>query len=90
MTLQPEQLHEIVRRAVVAERERCAKCECGQPDKQDVHQTIWLQPWCDDCARNCNPENGGRQWCQDEVWGACEECGLKPVKYVLADDEAGK
>jgi hypothetical protein len=48
----------------------------------DPHQTIWLQPWCKGCQKNCYSD--GRQWCEDEVWGECEECGRKPVKYVLA------
>jgi hypothetical protein len=48
----------------------------------EPHQTIWLQPWCKGCQKNCYSD--GRQWCEDEVWGECEECGRKPVKYVLA------
>jgi hypothetical protein len=43
---------------------------------------IWLQPWCDDCEKNCGVE--GRNWCQDDVWGECDECGRKSVKFVRA------
>ena len=46
------------------------------------HKEIWLQPWCDACATM----GVDRQWCQDDVWTACEECGAKPVRYVLAPD----
>jgi hypothetical protein len=45
-------------------------------------KTIWLQPWCEGCAKSCASD--GRQWCEDEVWGQCEDCDEKPVKYVLA------
>jgi hypothetical protein len=43
------------------------------------HREIWLECKC--------AENGyeGRQWCQDNVFENCEECGLKPVKYIRAD-----
>lgn len=47
------------------------------------HKTIWLQPWCRDCERNDFSDHG-RLWCQDEVWGECDDCGAKPIKYVLA------
>jgi hypothetical protein len=50
------------------------------------HTEIWLQPWCDGCAKHCS--NGeGRLWCQDDVWEKCEECGQKSVRYVLAPPE---
>lgn len=42
----------------------------------DSHDVIYLQPWCKDCK-----QHEDRTWCQDDVWGACEECGLPPVKY---------
>lgn len=42
------------------------------------YETIWLEPECEAC--DCN-----RQWCQDNVWDPCPECGLEPVKYVRAD-----
>jgi hypothetical protein len=44
------------------------------------HQTIWLQPWCDNCDRNVVNGGEGRMWCQDKVWDDCE-CGAKPVRY---------
>lgn len=47
------------------------------------HKIIWLQPWCDSCAAQ-HTNSYGRQWCQDDVWGKCEECGQKSEKYVLA------
>lgn len=48
----------------------------------DPIETIWLQPWCKGCDKNSYGSDG-RQWCEDEVWGECEECGRKPVKYTL-------
>lgn len=48
------------------------------------HEIIWLQPWCDGCQAHSN-SGEGRLWCQDDVWGPCEECGNKPVKFVRAD-----
>jgi hypothetical protein len=49
------------------------------------HQTIWLQPWCENCAMYED-----RTWCQDNVWeDGCEECGAKPVRYLI-DREAAK
>jgi hypothetical protein len=41
---------------------------------------IWLEPGCVDEAGE------DRHWCQDDAWGACEECGRKPVKYVIASE----
>jgi hypothetical protein len=52
-------------------------------DTEQRHETIWLQPWCDHCDRILDGGDG-RQWCKYEVWGPCEECGRKPVKYVIA------
>lgn len=49
--------------------------------EEQKHATIWLQPWCDQCESMAGE---GRMWCQDEVWGDCEECGRHPVKYDLA------
>ncbi len=43
------------------------------------HERIWLAPKCHDADRE------GRQWCQDNQWETCEECGLPPVEYVRAD-----
>jgi len=47
----------------------------------DDSKEIWLQPWCEKCASD--PYGAGRQWCQDNVWRECEECGARAVKYVL-------
>lgn len=44
------------------------------------YETIYLQPWCD----GCNRSGEDRTWCRDNVWEDCEECGKKPVRYVLA------
>lgn len=49
-------------------------------DEYKNPDAIWLQPWCADCDHHSFRE--GRQWCQDEVWEKCEECGRKPIKYV--------
>lgn len=46
------------------------------------HEAIWLQPWCAWCEKHRNPETG-RLWCQDNAWGECDECGNKPVRYVI-------
>jgi hypothetical protein len=46
------------------------------------HETIWLQPWCDNCDRNVCNGGDGRMWCQDNVWDPCE-CGAKPVRYII-------
>jgi len=46
------------------------------------HPTIYLQPWCIGCERADG--YSGRLWCQDDVWGACDECDQKSVKYVIA------
>lgn len=50
---------------------------------EQTHQTIWLQPWCEGCEKHCN-SGEGRLWCQDDVWGQCEECDRKSVKYIIA------
>lgn len=45
----------------------------------EPHRVIWLQPWCQACARTED-----RMWCHDNVWSeGCEECGAMPVKYAL-------
>ena len=46
------------------------------------HVIIWLEPWCDDCARRDRSDTG-RTWCCDPVYEPCE-CGAQPVKYILA------
>lgn len=50
----------------------------------EEHKIIWLQPSCEKCAL-FDDSPGGRQWCQDDVWERCEDCGKPSVKYVLAD-----
>lgn len=49
------------------------------------HPVIWLQPWCIDCEHNQASE--GRQWCEDDVWFEGCDCGVLPVKYVIAKDQ---
>lgn len=44
---------------------------------------IWLEPFCDSCARN----GGERTWCEDCVYDDCDVCGAKPVLYVLGPGE---
>lgn len=42
-------------------------------------KVIWLAPACED----------ERTWCEDNMWpNGCEECGMMPVKYVLAEDQS--
>lgn len=43
---------------------------------------IYLSP---DCT-NCHKWNEV-QWCEDNVFEPCEECGRQPRKFVLADGE---
>jgi hypothetical protein len=50
------------------------------------HAAIWLQPWCNDCELN-DASDTGRQWCQDDAWGKCDECDRRSVKYVLAPEQ---
>ena len=38
--------------------------------------SVWLGPRCGDEAPD------GREWCQDEVWERCSECGAEPVPYA--------
>lgn len=54
------------------------------------HETIWLQPWCDGCQFHCRGGDDGRQWCQDDVWGKCDECDRPSVRYVLAPPAPAK
>jgi formate dehydrogenase maturation protein FdhE len=51
------------------------------------HQTIWLQPWCEDCDNNSYDD---RQWSENDNWGQCPDCGAMPVKYVIAPDQPQK
>jgi len=50
---------------------------------EQIHEVIWLQPWCDGCEKNAYGSDG-RQWCEDDVWSKCDECEQASVKYVLA------
>ena len=43
-------------------------------DYNNQHDTIFLQPWCEGCENNIFE---GREWCQDDAWGECDECGRK-------------
>lgn len=47
-------------------------------------ETIYLQP---DCP-NCGPPDAQRQWCEDNIWDWCRNCGeeLEEIKYVLSSD----
>jgi hypothetical protein len=45
--------------------------------------TIWLQPWCADCAR-FDGSDTGRTWCDDKQ-EPCTECGRDWVAYALSD-----
>jgi len=47
-------------------------------DTRDEPDVIYLPPRCHDTGE-------GREWCVDDVWGPCEDCGAEPVKYVRAD-----
>lgn len=50
---------------------------------------IWLSPWCDGCDRDRGRlSDEGRLWCEDKsMFDACDECGRKPVRYVLAPEK---
>lgn|GEM_PF-6654806 len=43
-------------------------------------KVIYLGPACQEQG-----QLRGREWCQDDVWDACE-CGHESVRYVLASD----
>lgn len=51
---------------------------------EQQHVEIWLQPWCDGCERYSYECGESREWCQDNVFDPCSECGRKPVRYVIA------
>jgi hypothetical protein len=57
---------------------------------------IYLQPWCGRCEGSVFLGDG-RQWCVDDTWGPCGDCGQQAVAYDIApvqllsvarDDEA--
>lgn len=39
-------------------------------------KVIYLSPGC----------NYDREWCENDVWSECNECGVKSVEYILASD----
>ena len=43
-------------------------------------KVIYLGPACQEQG-----QSSGREWCQDDVWDACE-CGHESVRYVLASE----
>lgn len=47
-------------------------------------RVIWLQPWCEECDRN---PGDGRMWCHDDVWGTCDDCGKKAIRYVMSQQK---
>jgi len=49
-------------------------------------RVIWLQPWCSGCDHYARTD--GRMWCQDDVWGRCDECGRKAIRYVMSRQPA--
>jgi hypothetical protein len=53
----------------------------------DDPKQIWLAPWCSGCQQHSYE---GRLWCEDNVWEECQECGNKPVRYLLADKQPQK
>lgn len=50
------------------------------------HKEIWLEPRCDKPGAWCQRAED-RMWCEDDVWGKCEDCEIKSVRYVLAEDK---
>ena len=47
-------------------------------------KVIYLEPSC----LKCQYQEGetGRQWCEDDIWEKCSECGVPSVKYILKED----
>lgn len=43
-------------------------------------KVIYLGPACQEQG-----QSSGREWCQDDVWDACE-CGHESVRYVLGSE----
>ena len=54
-------------------------------EQSEGPNTIWLQPWCEDCEKSSYSPENGRLWCQDDVWGKCEDCDRKSVRYAKDD-----
>lgn len=64
-------------------------------DSQDGDpKSIWLQPICKGNERLCTFDDAadtfgdGRMWCEDNIWGCCEECGAEAVKYVKEQEDS--
>lgn len=57
------------------------------PGKPYGHpKELWLAPWCPWCKHSDNSDTG-RQWCEDNVFEDCEECGRRAERYVVAPAE---
>lgn len=54
-----------------------ADVEADRKDGTPDHERIWLEPNCADAEE--------RNWCEDDLWGECDECGIKPTQYIRAD-----
>lgn len=59
---------------------RYVKVDKRHPFGED---TIWLAPFCDECDRL----DAWREWCEDNVWGECEEfdCKAAAICYTRED-----
>ena len=44
---------------------------------------IWLDPHCDKCRPTGLFHYTGISWCDSPVQDDCEECGRKPIRYVI-------
>jgi hypothetical protein len=42
-------------------------------------KVIWLAPACSCCGTI------DREWCENDVWGECEECGEPSARYELVE-----
>jgi hypothetical protein len=89
---QGERIRDLERRLIEERREK-QRLEAEVPEEVEErvphqpHQVIWLEPRCSSCGSD-EYENE-RLWSKDNVWeDGCETCGLMPVKYVLAPDQA--
>lgn len=49
------------------------------------YDVIYLAPRCPQALcehQELRDAGDGRLWCQDDVWGACRSCGVRPTRYV--------
>lgn len=53
-------------------------------DTYNHPKELWLSPWCDDCEDAALIGDEGRQWCQENIFEPCVECGRMPDRYLLA------